>query len=241
MNGNLLNGNSIETQRLLKAVPFNHTYKKRLQMQINPYGYIYRLTCKINNKVYIGQTIRNPKKRFMEHRRMCCKDQPKLYNALLKYGPENFIYEIFDDSASNQEELDFLEEIYICCFNSIEYGYNSEPGGQGKGKVFSDETKKKLSLKATGRKHTIETKQKISKANSKYIRTENHKQLISKALKGHKDTNETKQKRLNSFKLSGYTPSIETRQKISEANRRRKISNETRQKMSLSHKKLFRN
>ena len=30
-------------------------------------GYIYKITNKINNKCYIGQTIRQPRLRFWEH------------------------------------------------------------------------------------------------------------------------------------------------------------------------------
>ena len=30
-------------------------------------GYIYKITNKINNKVYIGQTIQKPMERFYQH------------------------------------------------------------------------------------------------------------------------------------------------------------------------------
>jgi group I intron endonuclease len=48
-------------------------------------GYIYKLTSP-SNKCYVGQTV-NINKRFSEYKTFHhCKNQPKLFNSLKKYG-----------------------------------------------------------------------------------------------------------------------------------------------------------
>lgn len=71
---------------------------------------------------------------------------------------------------------------------------------------MSDETKRKISIASTGRKHTDETKRKISKANKGKHLSEEGKQKISKANKGRKTrlgaklSDETKMKISQSLK-----------------------------------------
>jgi len=55
----------------------------------------------------------------------------KLYNAINKYGKENFYYEILEDQIP-EEELDNKEIDYISKYNSYYEGYNSTPGGDGR-------------------------------------------------------------------------------------------------------------
>lgn len=94
---------------------------------------IYKITNKLNNKIYIGQTI-NFKKRMQEHLSLrknikIHKNQP-IDLAINKYGKENFSFEIID-KAKNQEEIDILEKKYIKKFNSlIPNGYNILKGGR---------------------------------------------------------------------------------------------------------------
>ena len=54
-------------------------------------AYIYKITNRINQKVYIGQTSFSVEKRWKEHVQDINKhlDRP-LYRALSKYGIENF-------------------------------------------------------------------------------------------------------------------------------------------------------
>lgn len=58
-------------------------------------GKIYKITNLINNKIYIGQTIRDLKVRFKQHcyRNGCAY----LHNALLKYGKANFKIELIEE------------------------------------------------------------------------------------------------------------------------------------------------
>lgn len=55
----------------------------------------------------------------------------KIYNAINKYGSENFYVETLDDNIPI-DELDQKEIEYIKKYNSYENGYNSTPGGDGR-------------------------------------------------------------------------------------------------------------
>lgn len=82
---------------------------------------IYKITNKINGKVYIGQTIRSLKKRFNEH---CNNKKSTISKAIQKYGKENFTIEEID-GANNQSELNYKEWLLIYKFNSLTpNGYN---------------------------------------------------------------------------------------------------------------------
>lgn len=96
---------------------------------------IYKITNKINNKCYIGQTIKNAEERWAEHQRHAFgthkNDQNKaLYQAIRKYGLENFSFEILQDNITNFEDLDKAEIYWINYYNSFINGYNSTQGGQ---------------------------------------------------------------------------------------------------------------
>ena len=76
-------------------------------------GYIYKITNKINNKVYIGQTIKiRASDRFSQHKYLARHlEQEKvnsyLHKAMHKYGVENFSFDIIekiDDSLLSQKE-----------------------------------------------------------------------------------------------------------------------------------------
>lgn len=94
---------------------------------------IYKITNKINNKIYIGQSI-NYEKRIKEHI-YARKNEKKHLNqiidiAIKKYGKENFSFEIIDKSESN-EETDFLERKYIKEYDClVPKGYNLLKGGR---------------------------------------------------------------------------------------------------------------
>ena len=95
--------------------------------------YIYKITNKINNKIYIGKTTSTVEKRWREHcddyQRESCKNRP-LYSAMRKYGVENFVIEIVEecsDTVLNEREVFWIEN-----YGSFKYGYNATKGGDGK-------------------------------------------------------------------------------------------------------------
>ena len=102
-------------------------------------GFIYKITNKINSKVYIGQTCRDLQTRWREHKSKAnCEHNNHLYNAMTKYGVENFVIELIEEV-----QTDFLDEkeIYWIAFydsNNPKIGYNLTIGGQGKKNYRTD-------------------------------------------------------------------------------------------------------
>lgn len=101
-------------------------------------GYIYKITNKINNKCYIGQTIQFLEQRWKDHKKIYNNSNSKLYDfplykAFRKYGLENFIFEKIDEC--NIDELDDKEIYWIAFYDSYKNGYNQTLGGGG-GKIY---------------------------------------------------------------------------------------------------------
>lgn len=98
---------------------------------------IYKITNTINKKIYIGETIRDGQTRWNEHCSRAKNDldrkQP-LYNAMRKYGIENFTFEIIEQCS---DEIRFEKETYyIHLYNSlVPYGYNIIIEGEGAIKI----------------------------------------------------------------------------------------------------------
>ena len=87
--------------------------------------FIYKISNSINNKVYIGQTIRPIEDRFRRHINDAINNNLNTHfaRAIRKYGKENFFIEEIDQ-ADNQEELNLKEQYWIRYFDSINNGYN---------------------------------------------------------------------------------------------------------------------
>jgi group I intron endonuclease len=134
---------------------------------------IYKITNKINDKIYIGQAScfvgSNNNRwgslgRWKSHVSEAIKNNDDhcvlLNNAIRKYGPENF--EVKTLYKGNFSEINDKEVYYIQLFNSLTpNGYNLKTGGD-KGKD-SDDTKKKKSDAHIGKEHSDKTKENISK------------------------------------------------------------------------------
>ena len=93
--------------------------------------YIYKITNKINNKKYIGQTS-NWERRKKEHWRHTDNGAGKLlYLAMDKYGIENFDFEVIEYVENYNER----EKYWIAYYNTLatkkdSNGYNLTPGGE---------------------------------------------------------------------------------------------------------------
>lgn len=95
---------------------------------------IYKITNKLNNKIYIGQSV-NIEKRWSAHRTRPFNENANQYSSLLykairKYGLQNFTFEVIEECIPSQ--LDEKEKYYIQKYksNQIEFGYNLTAGGQ---------------------------------------------------------------------------------------------------------------
>jgi group I intron endonuclease len=86
---------------------------------------IYKITNKINNKIYIGQTKQELSVRFRQHLDgMGFGKKMPIHLALKKYGKDNFIMEEIC-SCLDQVHANYLEAYFIDKFNSLApNGYN---------------------------------------------------------------------------------------------------------------------
>lgn len=118
----------------------------RTKKEYSGFGVIYKITCIINNKVYIGQTTRSLRERFSEH----SKRTYYISNSIKKYGIGNFKVEIIS-ICSTQEELNEKETYFIEYYKSIDkkYGYNLTTGGHNT--IYTDEVKQKISDSMKGK------------------------------------------------------------------------------------------
>ena len=94
-------------------------------------GLIYIIRNTVNDKVYIGQTTMDIKTRFKGHLKAAKyndKHTRKLYNAINKYGKDNFYYEILEKripiTALDEKEINYIKK-----YDSYKNGYNSTAGG----------------------------------------------------------------------------------------------------------------
>jgi group I intron endonuclease len=148
-------------------------------------GVIYCYHCIPTGKKYIGKT-KNEKIRKRSHRYKAKKGvKNNFYNAVRKYGWENFVYGIigeFDMLLLEEKEI-----YYIDFYNTYNNGYNSSKGGEGgKTWIMPEEVKEQYRERMKTFRHTEETKKKISEANKGRKWSEESKKNFSKKLKGRK-------------------------------------------------------
>lgn len=131
---------------------------------------VYKITNKINNKIYFGITKCGIKKRWIQHRCNSTRKNYHLYRAIVKHGFENFKIDIIKNCDSDLEMYQ-LEKDLIKKYKSNNplYGYNNSTGGESStlGSVRNYEQRKKISdyQKTRIRKpHSAETLDKMSKA-----------------------------------------------------------------------------
>lgn len=84
---------------------------------------IYKITNKLNNKVYIGQAS-NLQERISQHKQKRFVPIDMWINMI---GVENFDFEILEEGPDI--DLDKKEQYYIKKYNAQENGYNKQSGG----------------------------------------------------------------------------------------------------------------
>lgn len=177
-------------------------------------GTIYILKNKINNKSYVGQTIRRFVKRLLQHLR---SNRSFIDRSISKNGIENFEQYVF--SGIPEMLLDYFESELIQRLNSLHpNGYNLTSGGNSN-KHLSEELKRKLSESNKGKN--------VGSKNGMYGKpgtmlgkkfSEDHNRKISESKAGKQLSDEHKKKISESHK--GRFPSEESKIKMSENNTR---------------------
>lgn len=111
-------------------------------------GYIYKITNRINGKIYIGKTEEaDPENRWKQHLQDAHRrrnEKRPLYDAMNKYGVENFTFKVIDE-CNNSDKLCEMEKNYILLYRSYvgfsdSNGYNATIGGDGRPYLELDET-----------------------------------------------------------------------------------------------------
>lgn len=126
--------------------------------------FVYMHKNKINNKKYFGITSRKPNVRWGKNGNKY-KSSPYFYNAIQKYGWDNFEHiilftELDEETAKSKEK----ELIKLFQSNNRMYGYNCTEGGDGVcGRKMTNEQIEKMRKRLIGRKHTEEWKQEMKK------------------------------------------------------------------------------
>lgn len=138
--------------------------------------YLYKIKNKISNSIYIGITITTINNRFSSHKNAAKRNiKSKLYDAIRKYGIENFTIEKLNE-YSDKNKLYKAEINAIKSFKKSGYNlYNILIGGSSYFPIVNkEEWKKKLREKRIGRKpalgmkHTQANKELFSKVSRIY-------------------------------------------------------------------------
>jgi len=207
---------------------------------------IYKIRNLLNNKFYVGSSV-NIKRRFVTHRHLLNKNKhhcEHLQRSWIKYGKENFIFEIVE-VVDNSDFLELFEQKWIDGSDKNLLYNACKKAGNKSGFKHSDETKRKISESNKGKIIKKETKLFLSKINKGKKHTEETKKKMSESQKGIKKkfSNEAIKKmtkRLLPFmsgRKAGFKLSDETKLKISVSKSGTTQSDETKAKRAKSLEK----
>lgn len=92
--------------------------------------YVYKITNSINDKVYVGRTIRSIEQRYKEHLQSLENgDTRHLYSAMRKYGANNFKIELIEECSTLDDMIE--KEAYYCeLLEAYTKGYNMTTAGE---------------------------------------------------------------------------------------------------------------
>lgn len=98
---------------------------------------IYKHTCTISGKCYIGKSVKTMMARWYEH----CADakyspRRKFFAAMNKYGKDNWTHEVLFE-CDNEELLAEKEIEYMDLYDSVKNGYNTI---HERGRVYTHRT-----------------------------------------------------------------------------------------------------
>lgn len=124
-------------------------------------GYVYKIQNKMNGKIYVGQTVSSPLKRFDHHysKGLCgCSTWQK---EMVKFGKYNFELEVLcevssEDRLELRKKLIALENFFIDYYDSINIGYN---------KIKQTKVEKEIDYDISETIRFIETKHERIKSN----------------------------------------------------------------------------
>lgn len=150
---------------------------------------VYKHTAP-NGKVYIGITCIDTRVRWNNGNGY--RQNPYFWNAIKKYGWDNFSHEILFTGLSKEKAcIKEIELIASYKSNQFKFGYNRDNGGVAAGR-FTDETKMKISKKLKGKNsptysipRPLDVRRRIGEKQKGKIIPKEQREKISRTLKGH--------------------------------------------------------
>ena len=136
---------------------------------------IYKVTNKLNGKIYIGKhQTKDPNDEYYGSGKF-------ITAAIKKHSKENFTKEVLfvfeTEYEMNAKEKELITEEFVSRKDTYNAGVGGEGGPHFKGKTHSPESRKKMAT--LNRVFTEETRKKISEANSKRKLTDETKKKLS--------------------------------------------------------------
>jgi group I intron endonuclease len=128
-------------------------------------------------RIYVGQSV-DIKTRLYKYKTTLCKEQPRLFNSVKKYGWDNHNFSVIElctiDELNNRERYwqDFYNVIGDNGLNCVLTKSDTKTG------YTSEQTKKNMSLAQSGRKHRQETILKFRKIRKENPLTKEHKDKL---------------------------------------------------------------
>ena len=102
---------------------------------------IYKITNKLNNNSYIGQSV-DIFKRWLAHINPKKSPDMIISKAIMKHGVENFTFEVLEFCKS--EDLNALEKNWIARYDTYKNGYNATSGGDSRDYKLGKLTEEKV-------------------------------------------------------------------------------------------------
>jgi group I intron endonuclease len=126
---------------------------------------VYKVTCRVSGKAYIGVTYKTAEQRWKEHvgAALWEKSRRAFMCAIRKYGEWQFfvetIFVAFGRDAGNE-----MERVFIAEHGTMSpHGYNLSTGGEGTvGRCLSDEARANMSAARTGLKFSEKARASLS-------------------------------------------------------------------------------
>lgn len=168
---------------------------------------IYKITCIINSKVYIGQST-NIEKRIKDHIRRLNNnkhDNCYLQNTWNKHNMEDFIFEPIEEINGGFDMLNEREIYWINEYNALnrKYGFNLAAGGSNGYSLAGKTEEEKIEIgKRVGATRSKLYSGKNSPNYGKHM-SEAQKKKISIGLSGDKNPNFGKKRHEHSKAMTG--------------------------------------
>lgn len=170
---------------------------------------VYMHTNKENDKKYVGITCQKPETRWHYGKGYAPNKKQKqqntvFYNAILKYGWDNFKHEILSENLTKDEAYKLEQELIILYNSKKPNGYNLTDGGYGTiGAIITEERRRKISESLKKRYETMESASKGRKLSPEHIEKLKNRPVKrgkDSAWYGRKHTEESKKKVSNGLK-----------------------------------------